>query len=92
MSDPPGRTGETPIATRAISASSALSAPFGVGDGDLHTFAVRLALGSLVIGQELMPCFVSDFSNACETSVSSMGKMLGSISMTVTFAPNALKM
>ncbi len=39
-----------------------------------------------------MPCFVSDFSNACETSVSSMGKMFGSISTTVTFAPKALKM
>ena len=48
----PRRTGETPIATRAISASNVFSAPL-VRDGNLDTFANCLGLGSLVIGQEL---------------------------------------
>ncbi len=38
-----------------------------------------------------MPCLVKDFSKACETSVSSTGRMFGSISTSVTFVPNALK-
>ena len=80
------------MATKAISASRVFSEPFGISNGDLDALVVRLRFSRFMIGEELDALLGKGLSSGCETSVSSIGRMLGSISTTVTFVPNALKM
>ena len=69
---PPGKSGCTPIATRQTSAS--IVSPRLSLDRDLHAVVVASVLVVFVFVRSLMPCFVSAFSSACETSVSSTGQ------------------
>ena len=80
-----------PIATSAISASIVFSAPFASATVIFTPFSPASVFVVFVFVKKAIPCFVNDFSSACETSVSSIGSRFGSISTSVTFVPNALK-